>query len=282
MRICIVIPAHNEEEHLHSCLQSFVEQTQIPDQIIVVDDNSTDRTFEIATAFSNTVPQLQVVQKQSSDQHLPGKKVVQAFNYGLQFAKNYDLLGKFDADILLPKNYFETMRNHFQSNWKLGMCAGLLYIQNSAGWEYETIADKHHIRGPIKLYLKACYDQMEGLRQGAGWDTVDVLLAQYHGFETQTVKDLRVKHLRPTGQDYHTKNFRNKGKALYQMRYGIVLAKIALLKMAWQAKNPKLYFLAVFAYLDSWIGGAPRFVSKKEGAFIRRLRWTGIFKKLTL
>lgn len=281
MRICIIVPAHNEEEHLYACLQSFVAQTQIPDQIIVVDDNSTDNTFEIAAAFSKTVPQLQVVKKQSLDQHLPGKKVVQAFNYGLRFAKNYDLLGKFDADILLPKNYFETMRNHFQGNWKLGMCAGLLYIQKNKNWEYETIANTAHIRGPIKLYLKACYEKMDGLRLGTGWDTVDVLLAQYHGFETQTVKNLMVKHLRPTGLGYHTKNYRNKGKALYQMRYGIVLAKIALFKMAWQAKKPKLYFLAVFAYLNSWLGKAPRFVTKKEGAFIRRLRWKGISKKLT-
>ncbi len=281
MRICIIIPAHNEEEHLRSCLESFVAQTHIPDQIIVVDDNSTDSTFEIASGFAKKFSQINVVQRKSTNQHVPGKKVVDTFNHGLQFTKDYDLLGKFDADIVLPKNYFETMRNHFQSNWELGMCSGLLYIQKNNTWVYETIADKNHIRGPIKLYLKACFEKMEGLRLGTGWDTVDVLLAQYYGFKTLTDKHLRVKHLRPTGQGYDAKNYRAKGKALYQMRYGIVLAKIALLKMAWQAKNPKFYILAMMAYLNSWTRGTTRFVSKKEGAFIRKQRWAGIFKKLS-
>ena len=281
MRICIIIPAHNEEGHLHSCLEAFVGQTHIPDEIIVVDDNSTDNTFEIASRFAKKNPQIKALHRKSANQHIPGKKVVETFNYGLQFAQEYDLLGKFDADILLPKNYFETVRNHFQSNWQMGMCSGLLYIQKNDTWIYEAIADKNHIRGPIKLYSKACFEKMEGLRLGTGWDTVDVLLAQYHGFQTLTDANLKVKHLRPTGAGYHSKNYKAKGKSLYQMRYGIVLAKIALLKMAWKAKKPNMYIMAIIAYLNAWLGGAPRFVSKKEGAFIRKQRWNGIFKKLS-
>jgi len=280
MRISIIIPAHNEEMHLASCLEAFIAQTNGPEEVIVVDDNSTDATYQIASEFAQKFSWIKIVQRKSGDYHIPGKKVVDTFNYGLQFASDYDLLGKFDADIMLPPTYFEVMRNHFQSNWMLGMCSGLLYIQRNNEWVYETIADKNHIRGPIKLYLKACFEKMDGLRAGTGWDTVDVLLAKYHGFDTHTDKKLEVKHLRPTGHGYHSKNYRAKGKALYQMRYDIVLAKIALLKMAWQAKSPKLYVLAIIAYSKAWLTGTNRFVSKTEGAFIRKHRWNGIFEKV--
>ncbi len=281
MRISIIIPAHNEERHLKTCLESFVAQTHVPEQVVVVDDNSADATYGIASTFAKDFPWIHVVQRKSNNEHIPGKKVIETFNYGLQFATDYELLGKFDADIILPPTYFEKVLAHFQSNWKLGMCSGLLYIQQGNKWHYENIADTNHVRGPIKLYLKACFDKMGGLRASAGWDTVDVLLAKYHGFETLTDPTLKVKHLRPTGHGYSTKNYKAKGVALYQMRYGLVLAKIALLKMAWQAKSPLLYVQGIFSFLGAWTGDKLPFVTHPEGKFIRQLRWKGIFKKLS-
>lgn len=280
MRICIIIPAHNEEKHIRLCLDSFVQQTHQVDDLIIVDDNSTDNTYAIAAEYAQKHHWIRVLKQESSDVHSPGGKVIQAFNYGLQHTANYDLLGKFDADIILPPNYFETMLNHFQANWKLGMCAGLLHIKKGNEWVYEDIADKNHIRGPIKLYHRACFDKMDGLRMGVGWDTVDVLLAKYHGFETHVDQTLVVNHLRPTGHGYSRKNYRAKGEALYKMRYGIVLAKLAALKMAWQARSTKLYVQAVFGYLGAALNRLPRYVTVEEGAFIRKYRWKGVFNKI--
>ena len=175
MQISIIIPAHNEAAYLEDCLDSFVTQTHVPDEVIVVDDNSSDNTYAIALDYAKKHDWIKVVQRQSVDEHIPGKKVVDTFNFGLRNASNYNLIGKFDADIILPPTYFESVLNAFQSNWKLGMCSGLLYIRKENEWVYENIADKSHIRGPIKLYHKACFDKMGGLRPGVGWDTVDTL-----------------------------------------------------------------------------------------------------------
>ncbi|WP_350290986.1 glycosyltransferase [uncultured Croceitalea sp.] len=280
MRISIIIPAHNEEKYLASCLSSFVAQTLQPDELIVVDDNSSDNTYKIALEFAQKQDWIKVFQRKSSNEHIPGKKVVDTFNFGLQHVSDYDLLGKFDADIILPKNYFEMMRNHFQSNWKLGMCSGLLYIEKEGNWVYENIADKSHVRGPIKLYHKACFKKIGGLRPATGWDTVDTLLAKYHDFETLTDATLQVKHLRHLGQDYKTKNYFAKGEALYKMRYDIVLAKLAALKMAWSIKSPRMYVQMIFGYLNAFFKNTTRFVTKEEGRFIRKLRWKGIKTKL--
>nr|WP_299070656.1 glycosyltransferase family 2 protein [uncultured Allomuricauda sp.] len=280
MRISIIIPAHNEASYLSDCLGSFVAQTHTPDEVIVVDDNSSDDTFKIASAYSKKFDWIKVFKRKSTDEHVPGKKVVDTFNFGLQHASNFNLIGKFDADIILPPNYFEVILNHFQSNWKLGMCSGLLYIKKDDDWVYETIAKKNHVRGPIKLYHKSCFTKIEGLRPGVGWDTVDVLLTKYHDFETLTDSSLHVKHLRATGHGYTTANYQPKGEALYKMRYGIVLTKIAALKMAWQSKSLKLYIQTILGYLKALIYQVPRFVSKDEGSFIRKYRWKGILKKM--
>src|SRR6266700_67261 len=51
--VSIMVPARNEEACLGTCLQSLVAQTGIAFEIIVVDDDSTDGTAEIARAFSD-------------------------------------------------------------------------------------------------------------------------------------------------------------------------------------------------------------------------------------
>ncbi|WP_222984940.1 glycosyltransferase [Flagellimonas meishanensis] len=280
MRISIIIPAHNEAENLADCLDSFVAQTTVPNELIIVDDNSTDTTFKIAIGYAEKHDWIKVLQRKSTNEHIPGKKVVDTFNFGLQSASDFDLIGKFDADIILPPNYFEVMLNHFQSNWKLGICGGLLYIKKGGEWTYENIADKSHIRGPIKLYHKACFSKIGGLRPGVGWDTVDVLLAKFHDFHTLVDQSLKVRHLRPTGLGYNSKKGVAKGEALYKMRYGVILTKIAALKMAWLARSPFLCFQILLGYVKSAIGRLPRYVTKDEGVFIRKYRWKGVKSSL--
>jgi glycosyltransferase involved in cell wall biosynthesis len=51
--ISIIIPARNEESNIGTCLESLTTQAGVPFEIIVVDDDSTDRTREIAASFAN-------------------------------------------------------------------------------------------------------------------------------------------------------------------------------------------------------------------------------------
>ena len=56
-RISVVVCAHNEEAYLAPCLHALLAQTRRPDEILVVDNASTDRTREVAEA----VPGVRVV-----------------------------------------------------------------------------------------------------------------------------------------------------------------------------------------------------------------------------
>ena len=50
--VSVIVPARNEEVNLRTCLESLVAQEGITFELIVVDDNSTDRTREIAESFA--------------------------------------------------------------------------------------------------------------------------------------------------------------------------------------------------------------------------------------
>ena len=277
MRTAIIIPAHNEENSIRQCLDSFVSQTHKPDTLLVVDDNSSDRTAEIAAEYAGKHSFIQVCSNVSTDKRLPGSKVVNAFNHGLaKLTSEYELIGKFDADIILPIDYFSTIIKVFEENPKLGLCSGLLYIQIDNEWVYEAIANQAHVRGPIKLYRKLCLDTMNGLRAGLGWDTADVLLAQHYGYDTMTFPELKVKHLRPTGAMYKKKTSFNQGLAYYNLRYGWLISLIASCKMAYYKKSVTVIWKSMQGYFYSWSNRSPRLVNKEEGRYIRKYRWRNI------
>lgn len=281
MNFYIVIPAHNEGAFLEGCLLSICQQTLLPKQLIIVNDNSSDNTGEIAATFAAKYPFIQAVEHSSSSLHMPGSKVVRAFNYGLKHLdKHYEVLIKLDADILLPEHYLASISTHFKNNPTLGICGGFAYEQDRNGaWILNHPMDKTHIRGAFKAYSKNCFEAMKGLRIAMGWDTVDELLAQYHGFELKTDPILKVKHLRPIGAAYNKKAKLLQGKAMYGMRYGLLITLIAALKMAIKQQRFKAFFHHMGGFFEAKKENAPFMVNHEEGVFIRRLRWRNIRAK---
>ncbi len=280
MKTAIIIPAHNEEEYIGPCLDTFIDQTLRPDIVVVVDDHSSDRTAEIVEQYTEAHGWIKLIRRFSNKLHEPGAKVIEAFKEGLTLIDSADLIGKFDADILLPADYFEKVIDEFRLNPKLGLCSGLLYIQKGQDWIYENLARKSHIRGPVKLYRKSFMEAMGGLRSGIGWDTADVLLAPYYGYETRTLGSLKVKHLRPTGTSYNKKTAMLQGKSYYGLRYGWIISLLASLKMSWNKRSPAVIWQSMKGYFKAAKENHPRLVSEDEGHFIRKYRWKKIREAL--
>ena len=255
-------------------------QTLLPKKIIVVNDNSSDNTQSIAEEYASKYPYIKVLNSKSSDTHLPGSKIIKAFNKGLdQLDDNYDIICKFDADLIFPVNYIETISNHFKANKKLGMASGFCYIQNGKQLILENLTNKDHIRGALKAYRKDCFNEIGHLKPSMGWDTVDELLAKYHGWEILTDEALHVKHLKPTGQSYNKASKYLQGEAMYKMRYGFWITLISALKLAYKKGNFKLFRDYMSGYFKAKSNRLAFLVSKEEGEFIRDLRWKGIKSK---
>jgi len=281
MNIYIIIPAYNEESFLEKTLQSLAKQTFLPKKIIVVNDNSTDYTQNIINEFSKKHSFITGIKTNSEASHQPGSKVINAFNKGLKIVDdNFDIICKFDADLIFPKNYLEKIKIHFEENPTCGMAGGFCYVEKNNTWVLENLTNKDHIRGALKAYRKKCFQQIGGLRNTMGWDTVDELLAKYHGWEICTDESLYVKHLKPTGANYSKSSKHKQGEAFYKMRYGFWLTFIASGKLAFNKKNFTFFVNCLQGYFKSKSSRLPFMVSEKEGEFIRDLRWKGVKKKL--
>ena len=281
MNIYIIIPANNEEAFISKTLQSLVEQTLPPKKIIVVNDNSSDDTQTILNNFSKKYDFIESFLIVSKDKHEPGSKVVNAFNNGLKkLDDNYDVLCKFDADLIFPKNYLESIASNFKTNPNYGMSGGFCYVERKENWVIENLTNKDHIRGALKAYRRECFKQIGGLKNTMGWDTIDELLAQYHGWKINTDPSLHVKHLKPTGASYDKKSRYKQGEAFYKMRYGFLLTEIASIKLAVKKNSFRYYLDCIQGYKKSRRNKIPHAVSEDEGKFIRSLRWRNIKKKL--
>jgi glycosyltransferase involved in cell wall biosynthesis len=281
MNYYIVIPAHNEEAFIALTLDSLISQTVLPKKIVVVNDNSTDKTAEIVTAFANNNPFITLVNKTSEAIHLPGSKVIQAFHKGFEtLDENYEVIVKLDADLILPNNYFETILNIFKNDATIGMAGGFAYIEKNGEWILENLTDKDHIRGAFKAYRKQCFQQIGNLKPAMGWDTVDELLSKFYGWKVVTDASLIVKHLKPTGANYNKTARYKQGEAFYTLGYGFLITSIASAKLAMMKKKPLLFLDYIKGYWKAKAANTPLLVTTEQAKFIRKYRLKKMKEKL--
>ncbi|MBP7470076.1 MAG: glycosyltransferase family 2 protein [Flavobacterium sp.] len=281
MKYYIVIPSYNEEALIGLTLQSLISQTVLPSKIVVVNDNSTDRTAEVVLEFAKENPYISLVNKTSENIHLPGSKVIQAFQKGFEtLDDNYDLIVKLDADLIFPPNYFETIIKLFQSDDRIGMAGGFCYIEKNGDWILENLTDKDHIRGALKAYRKETFQQIGGLKPAMGWDTVDELLCKFHNWKVVTDESLHVKHLKPTGANYNKTARYKQGEAFYSLGYGFWITAIASLKLAMRKGKPLLFMDYINGFWKAKSAKKPMLVNAEQARFIRNYRLQKMKEKL--
>jgi len=303
LKFLIIVPAHNEEQSIASCLESLQKQSFQDFTCVIVNDGSTDKTEEIVENFQLLASNFQLLNLQISE-HQPGAKVVRTFNKGLESVdwKSFDVICKYDADIVFPRNYLEKINQVFEENPKAGLVSGLVYIRNyrqnpqiknlklpsenlldfmnkNHDWIFENLSSKNHVRGPIKSYRKECFEDMNGLRAVLGWDNLDILLAKKHGWEVVTIKDIWVKHLRPTAYKYKDQKAEKLGQYFYNIGLSLPLAMISSAKSSFKNRSAKEFFITITSFLKQ---NEERELSKDEITFIRNLRWKEFFKNFGL
>jgi glycosyltransferase involved in cell wall biosynthesis len=132
--VSIVIPAWNEENHLVACLEAIKKQTVKPAAVIVVNNNSTDRTVDIARRYSFV---------RLLDE--PRQGVVYARNRGFNAVKS-GVIGRIDADTIVPTDWVERVESFFAvSDLRQNALTGGCYFYNMRwghfiGWFQGQIA----------------------------------------------------------------------------------------------------------------------------------------------
>ncbi len=103
LTVSIIIPVYNEESYIGACLDAIASQTVQPLEVIVIDNNSTDRGAKIARQY----PFVKLLSE-------PRQGQVFAQAAGFNYAKG-TILGRIDADSVLPTGWVEQLIHGFQA-----------------------------------------------------------------------------------------------------------------------------------------------------------------------
>lgn len=103
LTLSLIIPVYNEENYLKACLNSVAKQTVMPDEVIVVDNNSTDSTASIATEFKF----VRIIKEKKQG-------ILPARNRGFNAATSV-IIGRIDGDTRLPRDWVEKVMKYYKN-----------------------------------------------------------------------------------------------------------------------------------------------------------------------
>ena len=115
--ISIVVPAYNEEKSLSLCLDSLVTmKTQEKFEVIIVDNDSTDSTGQVALSYQNKLPIKVIIEKQK------GRGAARAAGFNKAQGA---IIFSTDADTIVPKDWIDTMLRYFNNKTEIVAVTGL-------------------------------------------------------------------------------------------------------------------------------------------------------------
>ncbi|MDP3962621.1 MAG: glycosyltransferase family A protein [bacterium] len=148
--ISVIIPAHNNETTISSSIDSMLVQTYRNLEIIIVDDNSTDRTAEVAEKYSRGYPNVSFHKLPYDDPYRVnrrGRNVnagYMARNYGLEKSKGEWITFQ-DADDASLRNRIEAeyiLAIRFNSNHVCVQWQKLSLEKIGSGFDFEKALEK--------------------------------------------------------------------------------------------------------------------------------------------
>lgn len=113
LKISVYVPCYNAERTIAPCLASLIAQRRKPDEILLVDDGSTDRSLDIAKRF----PGVKIIQ------HAVNKGLATARNSGIRFSKG-DLVASIDSDCAADPLWLQILEAEMERNPDLSGVAG--------------------------------------------------------------------------------------------------------------------------------------------------------------
>ncbi|MFT4532093.1 MAG: glycosyltransferase involved in cell wall biosynthesis [Candidatus Saccharimonadales bacterium] len=101
LTLTLVIPVYNEERHIKACLEAISRQTVMPNEVLVIDNNCTDKTIDMARQYGFVT----IINE-------PKQGLIYARNTGFNAAKG-EILGRIDADTVIDTNWVDEVKKSF-------------------------------------------------------------------------------------------------------------------------------------------------------------------------
>ena len=111
-KVTFYVPVYNAEKTIDLCIRSIIDQSYPVDEIIIIDDNSNDKTSELISKYSNT----KIIKKEINLGLGHNRKL------GIKNSLN-DIVASIDSDVVLDKKWLETILPKLK-NKNIAMCGG--------------------------------------------------------------------------------------------------------------------------------------------------------------
>ena len=206
----VLIPARDEEENIKKTLECISNQTIKPNSIIVINDNSKDKTEKIAMDYDVKIINFPYEHK---NWVISGELGI-IFSFGMNyFNKNNSHFMILGADHILPENYIDEIIKNMEKDG-VDVASGII--------ENEITKSP---RGSGRVFTKKAMECIEWKYQSNwGYETHALFKIQSEGMKT-SVYPIITKTQRPTGKNYNKRKFYHMGfsyRALgYTSFYGI-------------------------------------------------------------
>ena len=280
----IVTPVRDEEAYLRFTLDSMVQQTVLPREWVIVNDGSTDNTGNIIDEYAAKYSWIRHIPRGNRGFRKTGGGVVEAFYDGFNSleTQDWDFVIKLDGDLSFGPDYFARSFEKFNEDPKLGIGGPYLYHLLNGVRELERCPE-FHVRGAAKLFRRECWEAIEGLWVGMGWDTLDEVKANMLGWKSRSFADIEILHHRYTGEaSGKWGNMVNYGKGDYATGYHplFMLAKCAI-----RLVQPP-YVLGslgiMYGFLSGYLKNLPRIEDRRVIRYVRREQMARLWGKASI
>lgn len=136
-RISVVIPVYNVENYISECIDSVLNQLEIPYEIILIDDGSTDRSYEICKLYAEKYSGIKLISQKNQG-------VAAARNRGIDEAKG-DWILFIDSDDIINENLLKDFSPFLKNNCDIGFF-GFKYFKNQLPKDMVSSDDFHLLR----------------------------------------------------------------------------------------------------------------------------------------
>ncbi len=195
----VITPVKDEAIHFQRTAEALLAQTHRPLQWVVVDDGSSDGTFELAAAYALSHEWISVLRTPGTQRRERGAPIVRAFKQGLASLEcRPEFVVKLDGDLFFDRSYFAWVASVFAVDAQAGVVGGIVCVPSHGSWAVERM-NVRTVHGAIKSYRYACLEDIGGLDESMGWDGIDEYAARARGWKVHVLTEMRVLHYKPRG-----------------------------------------------------------------------------------
>lgn len=222
----LITACKNEEDNLPGLIESIVSQTIRPILWVIIDDGSTDNTFQLAKNASqknNWIKIIQITDQLKRDLGLHLAKITQqGFDFAIEYCFDkgieYHYLGNVDGDLILEDSFYNKMLKKFQDDLDLGIASGeTRYTINGKLIDVKGLPDDEPSGGHM-LIKRKCFEDCNGIPYSYSYDSVLKAKARLMGWKTKRFKDILATESRDFGNaDGYIKGFLQMGQSSYYL-----------------------------------------------------------------